>query len=585
MKNVKFIYLILLSAISVSCNKNFLEKEPLDKLSEEAVFKNEALLTQYVNALYDAVPHPVTAGTLAAISDEGYWRYGGTSTNYIARGEMTPDKVVYISEGGYAHDTRMTFLNIWKKAYTNIRNMNIFLSRIDEASVSESTKKELKGEVYFLRAWTYANLIWRYSGVPIITETYSIGDEYTTTRAYYDDCVAFIISDIENALELLPDKAAENGRVCADVALALKSRVLLYAASPLFNDPNDPNPSGDNLIFKGVYSRDKWTKAKNAAKAVIDRADAGAYALADDYKDIWYNPNNPEIIWAKYFNNSWPTTLAQFMYAPIKYFGGDYSLAPYEQMVCSYEMKETGKLPFEDGSGYDATKPWAGRDPRFYETIIYPGSIFRDTVINCYKSVNTNVFAHGPFYNETVGASGGGTGYWLKKWHIENAVISATTNSTLLYPWFRLAEFYLEYAEACLNLGDEATCREYINKIRDRKSVMMPHVTATGNELREKLINECRVEYAFEDRRFFDLRRWKLANIYENIAGYMIEITKQLDGSLTYKIAKKGANGKPDFSNCPVKIVKKFSDQFYLQPIPSNEMAKANGALIQNPGY
>lgn len=584
MKNIRFIYIFLLSAILLSCNESFLEREPLDKLSDEAVFKNEALLTQYVNALYDAIPNPYTEGSLAAITDEGYFRYGGVATNYIARGEMTPDNVVYQSEGGPAHNTRMTFLNIWKRAYTNIRSMNIFLNRIDDATVSDKAKKQLKGEVYFLRAWTYANLVWRYSGVPIISEIYSIGDEYTATRANYDDCIAFIVSDIDKALELLPDKAALSGRACADAALALKSRVLLYDASPLFNDPNDPNPSGNNLIFRGVYNIDKWTKAKNAAKAVIDRADAGAYALADDYKNIWCTSNNSEIIWAKFYNNSWlATTPAQVLYAPGKYFGGWLSITPYEQMVCEYEMKETGKLPFEDGSGYNAAKPWAGRDPRFYETIIYPGSIFRDTLINSYKSISTNIFPHGPFYSETIGT--GGTGYWLKKWHIESAVISETTNTTLLYPWFRLAEFYLNYAEACLNLGDDATCREYINKVRDRKNVMMLHVTATGNELREKLIHERRVEYAFENQRFFDLRRWKLAGIYENISGYSIEITKQVDGSLTYKIATKGADGKPDYSKCIVKLKKAFSNQFYLQPIPSDEMAKAKGTLIQNPGY
>jgi hypothetical protein len=582
----KLIYFIFISLFMlVSCNDDFLEKQPLDKISEKAVFSNEGLLTAYVNTFYDAIPHPFTEGTLAAITDEGYFRYGGTSTNYIARGEMTPDKVVYISEGGYAHNTRMTYLNIWKRAYTYIRNMNDFLDQIDEATVSENIKKQMKGEVYFFRAWTYANLIWRYAGVPIITKAYSTEDDfYDVKRNNYDDCVNFVLSDINSALAYLPETPTQKGRVFRDVALALKSRVWLYAASPLFNDPNDPNPTGDNLIFKGVYSKAKWDSARVAAKAVIDLP---GYDLADNYKDIWYDVNCPELIWAKYFDRSWAklANLAQVLYSPGYFFGGWLSCTPYEQMVCEYEMKDTGKLPFEDGSGYDPSKPWDGRDPRFYETIIYPGCTFRGLVIDSYKSADPRRFPHGPFYNETVGT--GGSGYWLKKWHIEDDVISETDNATRFYPWFRLGEIYLNYAEACLNSGDEATCREYINKIRNRASVMMPPIgdEVTGDELREKLIHERRIELAFEDKRFFDLRRWKLANIYENIPGYGIEVIKQTNGTLVYNIAQKGENGKPDYSKCLTKIVKSFSNQFYLQPIPGNEMTKAQGVLIQNPGY
>ena len=576
MKRIKYFIIPLLITL-FSCNDGFLEKQPLDKLSEDAVFNNENLLTSYVNGLYSVMYQPYTEGTVAAITDEAFFRYGGTSTNYIARGQMTPDNVIYMVEGGPAHNSRMLYLNIWKRAYQYIRDMNVFFENIDEAQVSTAVKKQLTGEVYFLRAWAYANLIWRYAGVPIITNTYDIYDDFNATRDNYDDCVDFILADIDSALVYLPDKAFDKGRACADACLALKSRLLLYAASPLFNDPDDSQGS----IFKGTYDKNKWVAAKNAAKAVIDRADAGAYALCPDYTQIWSDANNKELIWGIFFNE-FSGLSAQSYYAPEYNFLGWTACTPYENIVCDYEMKATGKKPFEPGSGYDPANPWSGRDPRFYKTIIYPNSVFRGDTIKMCKSYDMRRVPNDPYYSEATQC----TGYWLKKWHIEDKIISETENSTILYPWFRLAEFYLNYAEACLNLEDEVECRKYINKVRDRADVMMPHVTETGNALREKLINERRIELAFEKHRYFDLRRWKLAEIYENISGRGITLIKQKNGTIVYQIAKAGADGKPDYSDCRMTAVeKKFFPQHYLMPIPSNEMLKSEGSLIQNPYY
>ena len=576
MKQIKYFIIPLLITL-FSCNDGFLEKQPLDKLSEDAVFNNENLLTAYVNALYSVMYKPYTEGTLAAISDEAFFRYGGTSTNYIARGQMNPDNVMYMVEGGSAHNTRMLYLNIWKRAYQYIRDMNVFFENIDEAQVSTAVKRQLTGEVYFLRAWAYANLIWRYAGVPIITNAYNIYDDFNASRDNYDDCVNFILADIDSALVYLPEKAINKGRACADACLALKSRLLLYAASPLFNDPNDPQGS----IFKGTYDKNKWVAAKNAAKAVIDRADAGAYTLCPNYTQIWSDVNNKELIWGVFFNE-FSGMSAQMYYAPEYNFLGWAACTPYENIVCDYEMKATGKKPFEPGSGYDPANPWNGRDPRFYKTIIYPNSVFRGDTIKMCKSYDMRRVPNDPYYSEAAQC----TGYWLKKWHIENKIISETENSTVLYPWFRLAEIYLNYAEACLNLDDEEECRKYINKVRDCADVMMPHVAETGNALREKLINERRIELAFEKHRYFDLRRWKLAEIYENISGRGITLIKQKNGTIVYQIAKAGTDGKPDYSDCRMTAVeKKFFPQHYLMPIPSNEMLKSKGSLIQNPYY
>ena len=588
MKKIVY-YLVLTTIFFVSCNDDFLDRKPLDKLSEETVFSNASLMEQYVNALYDVIPHPFTEGSTAAITDEAFFRYGGTSTNYIARGELTPDNVIFQKDGGPAHNRRMTFLSLWPRVFSYIRDMNLFLSRVDESPIDEKVKKQLKGEVYFLRAWTYSNLLARYGGVPVIEKVFQLGEEYDLKRDNYDDCVGFVISDLNKAIELLDDKPIVQGRVGADVCKALKARSYLYAASPLFNDPDDPAGS----IFKGAYSKDKWKLARDAAKEIIDRAQAGAYELAATYEDFWTNINSKEVIWARYFL---PTSgnLAQLYYAPSRNIGGWVSCTPVENLVCDYEMAATGKKPFEEGSGYNPKEPWAGRDPRFYKSILTPGSHYMGYTLNMCQPApeNTVVKNNDPYQAEANQC----TGYWLRKWLIDEAPVSESVNSTLMYPWFRLAEIYLIYAEASLEYdADVIVCAEYINKIRDRADVQMPHVSASLSieEMREKLIRERRIEFAFENQRYFDLRRWKIAEKWENMMVYGIKGIRHDNGTMDldddrieWKIAVKGDDGNPDYSNCLAKFAnRKFLPQHYLMPIPRNEYTKSEGMIVQNPHY
>jgi|AGTN01.1.fsa_nt_gi SusD family. len=587
----KIIYYLVLTTIItfIACNDDFLDRKPLDKLSEEAVFTNESLMEQYVNALYNVIPHPFTEGTMAAITDEAFFRFGGTSTNYIVRGELSPDNVIFMNAGGPAHNTRMTFLNLWPRVFSYVRDMNLFLSRVDEAPVSEEVKKQLKGEVYFLRAWTYSNLLARYGGVPIIEKVFQLGESYDLKRDNYDDCINFVISDLDEAIQLLDDKAKEQGRIGADICTALKARTYLYAASPLFNDPTDPTGS----VFKGAYNKEKWRLARDAAKEVIDRANAGAYAIAATYDDYWTNTNSVEVIWAKYFL---PTSgnLAQLLYAPSRSIGGWVSCTPVENLICDYEMAATGKKPFEEGSGYDPADPWGGRDPRFYKSILPPETEYMGYVLNMCEPApeNTIIKNNDPYQAEANQC----TGYWLRKWLIEDAPVSESVNSTLMYPWFRLAEIYLIYAEASLEYNDDViTCAEYINKIRDRADVRMPHISTSLSveEMREKLIQERRIEFAFEDQRYFDLRRWKLAEKYENIMTYAIKGIRYDNGTadleddrISWKIAKKGNNEEPDYGDCrALFITRKFLPQHYLMPIPRNEYTKSEGVIVQNPYY
>lgn len=670
MNTMKKITVILAAVILlVSCNNDILNKTPLDKLSEDAVFNSTALAESYINALYTVLPDPFQEGNIGCITDEGYFRYGGSSTRYIASGNMTPDNVMYNYEGGQAHSTRTTFLNIWNRTYERIYRMNYFLNYVDEkgTNIPEDDVNRLKGEVYFLRAWAYYNLIQRYAGVPIITKAYDLTDTYDAKRDNFDDCVNFVLEDLDKAEELLPAKdKATKGRANKDIVLALRSRLTLVAASPLFNDPARP----EGGIFRGQYSADKWKRALDATKRIIDRADVdGSYRLDDTYDGVWKNTDSPELIWAKYFISSADASdntmkKAQLLYSVV-YFNGWTAFQPTQAMTLDYEMTN-GKKIFEDGSGYDVNHPFKGRDPRFYKSVASPfcnypntdNSGYHDNVLDLslyYDNVKKSDFDEGkkePSYSVKAKHLLDATstmGLEMMKWYIPTSPITEAETGSVLYPWFRLAEMYLNYAECAYMTGNEALCRQYINKVRSRSDVRMPEIKESGEALWDRLVNERRVELAFEAIRYFDVRRWKTAQFYENVpfAGMrtmvlrngsrndtIYRVAHPYDESLThtcyywpnsderkdyvkantrdiFEEASQDSDGAVqvngscikyrwlgkdywvDYGDCRLTVsptqkhFRKVNGEWpnYLMPIPANEMTKANGTLVQNPGY
>ena len=641
----KIFYILTLVLLFTACKADFLDKTPLDKYSEDVVFNSPALAESYVNALYTVLPDPFQEGNISCITDEGYFRYGGTSTRYIAAGTMDPSNVMYMDEGGAAHNTRTTTLNIWNRAYERIYNMNYFIHYIETkgTKIDEETTNRLLGEVYFLRAWAYYNLIQRYAGVPIIKTPSNINDDFSMERDKFDDCVDFILEDLEKAEELVPTKEKSAlGRINKDVVLALRARLTLVVASPLFNDPDNPEGS----IFRGKYDKAKWTRAYNANKAIVDRADVdGAYALDPTYEGYWKNRNSRELIWAKYFTNLGKK--AQLYYSVV-YFNGWAAMSPTQAMVLDYEMIN-GKKIFEDGSGYDPKHPFRNRDPRLYKTCALPFSTYYNTdsegfhenellLYLLYDGKTMADFAAGkPFVEHTSKSkhlwhATNTMGIELNKWYIPEVPINEDESGSRLYPWFRLAEFYLNFAECAYMEGKEEECRTYINKVRARADVNMPPVTESGASLWDRLVNERRIEMAFEFVRYFDVRRWKVADFYENIpfAGMRTMILKNgaiqdtvyrvvrpydesknntnyywpnssdraayieanfgrdIQHIITYKWL--GKNYKIDYGDCCLTVSptqKYFPEdgRNYLMPIPQIEISKSRNSIVQNPGY
>lgn len=556
----KIIYFIVLLLIISSCN-DILDLTPRDRISEESVWEDEKLTELYVTTCYHAVEHGFYAGLWGG-GISGETMYIG-SQNYVLQGSLTPDNVTSVDPtDSYLKIGTPPGLNYWKNAYSYIRKINVFFEQIDGAKFSDDVKNKMKGEMKFLRAFTYSNLIWRYGGVPIIDYTFELNDDYYTSfaRASYDDCVTFIIKDLDDAITLLPDQQTGSnlGRASADAAKALKSRVLLYAASLLNNPSND---------------KTKWQKAADAAEKLLNTR----YSLYSDYQYLFLPSSlsgNKEIIFARYFTQANCHYIHVWNGRNADYAAGSTN-APTQNIVDAYQMTN-GELPFLDNgsinpkSGYDPQNPYVNRDPRFEATILHDGSFWRGRITDSF---------HGGLDSpegSIISNSASATSYYLKKF-VQSELVPAgditksAVNSTSPYIFFRYAEILLNYAEAKFELGDEATARQYLNMVRSRTGVEMPSVIATGQELRKKIQNERQVELAFEGHRYFDVRRWKIASDTENKNVMGMNIVKLADGTKTYT---------------PYKILERhFYDQLYLVPIPRTEIDKSLGALNQNPGY
>ncbi|MCK9618780.1 MAG: RagB/SusD family nutrient uptake outer membrane protein [Lentimicrobiaceae bacterium] len=556
----KIIYLIVAALALTSC-KDILDLKPLDRISETSVWNDQSLIELYVTTNYHAVEHGFYQGGIwgGAISGE---INSSSNASFVLQGSLTSDNVTSVDPSdSYLKIGTPPGLNYWKSAYSYIRNINVFFTKIDDAPIDIAVKNRLKGEMKFIRAFTYANLICRYGGVPIIDYVFALNDDFTkVSRASYDDCVNFIIKDLDDAIGLLPNQqtGALLGRVSGDAARALKSRVLLYAASPLNNPANDLA---------------KWTKAATAAEALLN----SGYALYNNYQNLFLPgaiTSNKEIIFARYFTQA-NCHYTHFWCGRNADNAGGFANAPTQNMVDAYEMVN-GELPYlENGSinsasGYDPQNPYVNRDPRFEASILHDGSVWRGRVTETFQGGIDSPGSSMSPWNASL------TSYYLKKF-VQPELIPAgdikasSINSTSPYVFFRYAEILLNYAEAKFELGDEVNARKYINMIRSRSGVDMPPVTASGQELRKKIQNERRIELAFEGHRFFDVRRWKIATTTEikNVMG--MKIIKLGDGSKTYT---------------PFQILERhFSDNLYLVPIARIEIDRSLGALKQNPGY
>jgi hypothetical protein len=536
--------LVCTMTLLFSCSKDPLDKAPLSSFTEELVWKDANLVETFVNNTYRILPsgfYYSMTNSLSTLTDENNAR-ANSAAIAINAGNITPDALASLD---YWNDPQRGY-------YKVVTKTNIFFSKIEASPIDAAIKSRMTGEMKFLRAYSYFRLISFFGGVPLITKPFGLNDDFQVPRNSYDECMKFVLKELDEAANLLPLSypAAQKGRITKGAVLAMKARALLYAASP------QNNPANDKV---------KWQQAADAAKAVID---LNQYSLYADYKSLFLTSAmyNSEIIWNRPYNLTIDpeNTFVELSQYPNGY-GGFAQVHPLQNIIDDYETLN-GKLP-KDDPAYDPQNPYVNRDPRFYASILYDGAPFKHRTVETFLpgGQDSNEGSSQP-WNATQ------TGYYLRKFLDESITNPGGVNigST---PWtfVRYAEILLNYAEAMYNLGNEIICREYINKVRSRPSVNMPPVTESGAALLTRLQQERRIELAFEEHRYFDVRRWKIAPQVLNVPAKRMGIAKNITtGKKTYTVI--------DFQQ------RAFFDRNYLVPIPSYEIQK-NPKLVQNPGY
>ena len=417
-----------------------------------------------------------------------------------------------------------------------------------------------KAEAKFLRAMFYFELVKRHGGVPLLGDkVYQIDDNVELPRNTFQECVDYLVSEcdmIKDSLRVDPFSLPFYGRPTKAAAMALKARILLYAASPLYNGGNiDPQ---NRLTGYTSYATDRWGKAEEAAKDVMD---LNLFALAPDFKDVFITRNNERIFSKQGGNN----TSVENANGPVGYSVGvnNGRTSPTQELVDAFGM--TNGLPINDPlSGYDEDDPYANRDERFYGTIFYNGAMWLNRPVQTYEG---GADKPGGTKQQTR------TGYYARKFMGNFETSTNYSNVNHDYILFRYAEILLNFAEARnerLTTPDQEVY-DAVEAIRERANLVpfeLPEALSK-EEMREVIHSERRKELAFEEHRFYDVRRWKQAETAFN---------KQLHGMVTYQTGTGIIR-----QEVPV-FQMNFDKKMYLAPIPFYEVLK-NPAMVQNPGW
>ena len=607
--------LIAVFFLLTACNDDFLDTQPLDKISSSATWSDGTLSEAFVFSVYSYLGYGGFEEQMqAVITDEAFFTHAGRNINTFNEGSESPSNVAWTS-GTYA----------WRNMYSAIRQANVAIANLPEATFEDQNLKDmLMGEAHFLRAYYYHQLLRFYGGVPIIDSPYTLDDELSIARNTFAETVDFIVAELDKSASLLNGKDMAEGRASRIAAMALKSRVLLYAASDLHESSKAPSGYGTDLHAYSGGQQARWQAAQQAAKAVLDitsgyktdltepvsyeEGKANAVAISMGGKSAVADAGaSSELIFVRTLSSkytpedNWPLGGTHFGVnnGPNGYHNWSGN-PPIQQMVDDYEMM--------DGSSFDwdntthKADPYANRDPRFYAHVLYDGAPWKprpsDVVaIDPYDEIQTGYYDDGngglingvdtresPIENW----NGSRTRYNLRKWIDPDPAIKENLTSHQVIPWpfIRYAEVVLNYVEASINLGQEDEARNWMNKTRFR--VGMPAVTESGPALLAKYINERRIELAFEEHRYHDARRWLIAPETLGRGIEKINVTATLKPGKSPHVPYRHDKAVYDYTyevqNETSIENRTWKDKMYYRPISRDEINK-NELLVQNPGY
>ena len=616
----------LLALATVSACESALDMAPDGYVSIPQIFQDNEQTGAWLNTCYEYIPEMgikfyywsrglVVWSDEAWDSDEG----AGLMSGLLYKGQASADNhpIVNLSANFGNGD-------YWNRYWAAIRKCAVFLSYIDGANVtSQSDKMRWKAEAHVLRAYYYSELLrWYGTGLPIVREAYALDTDFgKVVKPSFYESVQFVIEDCNAALAIsqLPWRittAAEAGRMTKAVAEAIRARMILYAASPLYND-----------------GQDHWDEAYRITKEAVTNLKKNGYALYDkvnypEFKEATaFLPNDGAALYNEYFTSTMEYTAdpadretiyqnkadqgAVFQMDGIGINGDKSGTNPSQELVDCYETVDGEPIldlanPYEDemhltpnynpeNRTYDPQNPYENRDPRFYASIYYNGS-----KRHCYWKVTedpkcienypaepgtrTRIIATYPEepFTGLMGAGQGGqrtrTGYYERKFLHPYAAPTYPGSAGANFKMFRLGEAILNFAEAAAEAGHEDEAIAAVNEIRSR--VGMPGLDAglSGDELMLRIRNERRVELAMEGFRYYDVRRWSLpSGDLSETDRYLTAARVTRNGDGTYSYARQLVGERMCYQN-----------KFLWLPIPLNEanlMTTLTGVNWQNPGW
>lgn len=570
---------------TTACMDNY-EELPVDQYTEDFLFSSTDSVGDralgFLGTIYDAL-------------ESGHSRVGGYYLDAASDDALPVDMdgepdVLKLQLGQYTARTRITSEMKWGDYYSLIRKVNIFINGIDVVPFKDTYmnalgeqqpfNRTLKAEARFIRAWFYFQMLERYGGVPLMGDkVFDINDNLELPRNTFAECVDYIVSEldaIQDSLRAIPmDLPGLYAHVPTKQAcVALKARVLLYAASPLFNER--PIAPGNELIGYAAYDRNRWKKAADAAREFMetwgDKGD-GTFKLATSVRNIFLNfyhkSLNPELI---FFRQGGSGTGVESNLGPLGFSGtniGSGRTNPTQNLVDAFPMKD-GKAIGEEGKyTYDPQNPYANRDPRLDLTVLHNGSKWLGTTLQTWQ---------GGAHNPNSGEDYSTTSYFQRKFM--GSFESQSSYSAVLHLWIimRYTEVVLNFAEAENEVLDVPSQEVYdvLLALRKRAGIEAGSdnmyglkASMTKEEMRQAIRNERRLELAFEEHRYFDIRRWREAeNIYR----------QPLKGM---QIASNGV-GVTYTSSDVLNVA--WDNKRYFYPIPYTEVNK-NDNMVQNPNW
>lgn len=602
----RFVILVFISSLflmNLSCGENYLDIVPEERETEEDAFTNPSRAKDYLYSIYSYIPTKrnakvaldlFTTDEITTVSD--FQQFGG-----IQRGEYTASDPIIAP---------------WNDLYKGIRQAYIYLQNVDDvADLSSDKKRKYKAEAKFLIAYFHYELLRDYGPVPIAKEMFDPNtppEEYDQ-RPPLDSVVNFITDELDESVKDLPEKqgSANYGRATKTIAKSVKAKMLLYVASPLFNGGGSDkqslfdgftNQEGDEII-PTTYDKEKWKAAAEANKEAIESAISSGHKLYEnstvstsepedpvekDLRYIFIDRNSKEVIWAETRPegaDDYQTKMTP--YIPGQSFNGDGVPIHFLEKFYSKNGLPINKDPeydYENRFDIESTdlgntwEIYLNREPRFNAWIAYHNSYYEIP----WEGENKVLMKFRRF--DEFGMQNRDNDYSIvgnltKKGVAPDLDVESRLQVTHQYPWpiIRLAELYLDYAEALIEYGEDfGTAKEYINKVRERAGIpdideAWDPIGGANNQsiLRNIVRRERTIELFLENSRFWDLRRWQEAEVLgETVQGHNVS----------------GETNEDFFQVKDISLPRSFDKSNYLLPIPQHDIDR-NENLKQNPGY